>query len=154
MRLPPPCKSLIYNTLCSAGCFLARIFFCLTAARDESAACDANAKGALVCDEENFSFPEECCLQPSNFSFLEERALALLVLSLSPRNFFQETLRDPSLGLRMNRCQTESRVSLLSLCRGAKEGNSKFISRYFCILGKQLYYFQKIYEHQHYLPFV
>ena len=26
----PPCKSLIYNALCSAGCFLARIFFCLT----------------------------------------------------------------------------------------------------------------------------
>ena len=55
-------------------------------------------------------------------------------------NIYIVTLRDPSLGLRMNRCQTESRVSLLSLCRGAKEGNSKFISRYFCILGKQLYY--------------
>jgi hypothetical protein len=26
----PPYKSLIYNALCSAGCFLARIFFCLT----------------------------------------------------------------------------------------------------------------------------
>ena len=26
----PPCKSLIYNVLCSAGCFLAQIFFFLT----------------------------------------------------------------------------------------------------------------------------
>ena len=32
--------------------------------RYESVGCDANAKRALVCDEENFSFPEECCLQP------------------------------------------------------------------------------------------
>ena len=33
---------------------------------------DTNAKQALVCDEENFSFPEECCLQPLRFIFPKE----------------------------------------------------------------------------------
>ena len=61
-----------------------------TATRYDSVACDANAKRALVCDEENFSFPEECCLQPSNFSSSEERALAPLGLS-PPRSFFPQT---------------------------------------------------------------
>ena len=35
-----------------------------TPTRSISVGCDTNAKQALVCDEENFSFPEECCLQP------------------------------------------------------------------------------------------
>ena len=34
----------------------------------ESVGCGANAKGALVCDEENFSFPEECALAPLGLS--------------------------------------------------------------------------------------
>ena len=39
-----------------------------TATRYDSVACDTNAKRALVCDEENFSFPEEYCLQPLGLS--------------------------------------------------------------------------------------
>ena len=33
-----------------------------------SVACDADAKGASVCDEGTFRFPKECCLQPFSFS--------------------------------------------------------------------------------------
>ena len=42
---------------------------------ERSLGCDAHAKGALVCDEENFSFPEEYCLQPLRFIFPEESRL-------------------------------------------------------------------------------
>ena len=44
----PPYKSLIYNALCSAGCFLAQIFFCLTPIREirerQNPAMQANCK--------------------------------------------------------------------------------------------------------------
>ena len=43
-----------------------------TPTRSISVGCDTNAKQALVCDEENFSFPEECCLQPLTLVLLKE----------------------------------------------------------------------------------
>ena len=43
-----------------------------------SVACNADAKGASVCDEGTFRFPEECCLQPFRFISPKESRLRVL----------------------------------------------------------------------------
>ena len=53
-----------------------------------SVTCNADAKGASVCDEGTFRFPEECCLQPFSFSSPKSSQEGV-VFPLRPRTRFQ-----------------------------------------------------------------